>query len=111
MRLLKFAMSAAVGTMLLAPAAHAQSLMDKGKAEMKDDYSRAKDALSGSSIQLSQVPGPVMAAAKKEIGPNITSAKTEKQDGQLVYMLEGKDQANKSRQVKVSPDGDILRSR
>ena len=112
MRSMKFVMSAAVGLALLAgPVASAQSLMDKGKAELKDDYSRAKDALSGSSIQLSQVPGPAMAAAKKEIGPNITSAKTEKENGQLVYLLEGKDRANKDRQVKVSPDGDILRSR
>ncbi len=114
MSTLKLVMSAAAlsgAVLIAAPASYAQSLMDKGKAEMKDDYSRAKDALSGSSIQLSQVPGPVMAAAKKEIGPNITSAKTEKQEGQMVYLLEGKDQANHDRQVKVSPDGDILPSR
>lgn len=112
MRTLKLVMSAAAGVVLLAgPVASAQSMMDNGKAAVKDDYSRAKDALSGSSIQLSQVPGPAMAAAKREIGPNITSAKTEKENGQLVYMMEGKDAANKDRQVKVSPDGDILRSR
>ena len=112
MRTLKLVMSAAVGVVLLAgPTSYAQSTLDEGKAAVKDDYSRAKDALSGSSIQLSQVPGPAMAAAKREIGPNITSAKTEKQNGQLIYMLEGKDAANKDRQVKVSPDGDILRSR
>jgi len=105
-------MAAVIGAgLLVGSAGHAQSMMDEGKAAVKDDYSRAKDALSGSSIQLSQVPGPAMAAAKREIGPNITSAKTEKENGQLVYMLEGKDAANKDRQVKVSPDGDILRSR
>jgi hypothetical protein len=106
------AMAGAMGAGLLAgPAGHAQSTLDNGKAAVKDDYSRAKDALSGSSIQLSQVPGPAMAAAKREIGPNITGAKTEKENGQLIYLLEGKDAANKDRQVKVSPDGDILRSR
>lgn len=112
MRISIFAMSAVAAVTLLAgPASYAQSVLDKGKAAVKDDYSRAKDALSGSSIQLSQVPGPAMAAAKREIGPNITSAQTEKENGQLVYMLEGKDAANKDRQVKVSPSGDILRSR
>ena len=117
MHTFKFVMSAAVisgamGAVLpVGPASYAQSMLDKGKAAATDDYSRAKDALSGSSIQLSQVPGPAMAAGKREIGPNITSAKTEKENGQLIYLLEGKDAANKDRQVKVSPDGDILRSR
>ena len=112
MNSLKLMMSAAVGALLLAgPVAHAQSAIDKGKAAVKDDYSRAKDALSGTSVQLSQVPGPAMAAAKREIGPNITSAKSTTENGQQVYMLEGKDAANKDRQVKVTPNGDIVRSR
>lgn len=109
---LKLAMSAAVGALLLAaPVAQAQSLMDKGKAEMKDDYSRAKQALSGHSVQLSQVPGPALAAAKKEIGPNITEAKQDTKNGQTIYVLEGRDSANKERSVQVTPDGDVLRSR
>lgn len=102
----------AFGAALLAgPASHAQSMMDKGKAETKDDYSRAKQALSGHSIQLSQVPGPAMAAAKKEIGPNITEAKQDTQNGQTIYVLEGRDAANKERSVQVTPNGDVLRSR
>ncbi len=110
--MLKLMMSAAVGVALLAaPASYAQSMMDKGKAEMKDDYSRAKEALSGKSIQLSQVPGPAMAAAKKEIGPNITEAKQDTKNGQTIYVLEGKDAANKERHVQVTPNGDVLRSR
>jgi hypothetical protein len=113
MSTLKFMMTAAVGAMLIAaPAAgYAQSMLDKGDAAVKDDYSRAKDALSGTSVQLSQVPGPAMAAAKREIGPNITSAKSTTENGQPVYLLEGKDTANKDRQVKVTPSGDIVRSR
>ncbi len=112
MNSLKLMMTAALGGLLLAaPVAHAQSMMDKGKAAVKDDYSRAKDAVSGTSVQLSQVPGPAMAAAKREIGPNITSAKSTTENGQQVYMLEGKDAANKDRQVKVTPNGDIVRSR
>jgi len=112
MRTLKFAMFGAVGVLLVAaPVSYAQSVLDKGEAAVKDDYSRAKDAVSGSSIQLSQVPGPAIAAAKKEIGPNITSAKSTTENGQRVYLLEGKDDANKDRQVKVTPSGDIVRSR
>lgn len=112
MNTLKLMMTAAVGAVLLgAPVVHAQSVMDTGKAAVKDDYSRAKDAMSGTSVQLSQVPGPAMAAAKREIGPNITSAKSTTENGQPVYMLEGKDSANKDRQVKVTPGGDIVRSR
>jgi hypothetical protein len=112
MTTLKLMMTAAMGAVLLAaPVAHAQSMLDKGEAAVKDDYSRAKDALSGTSVNLAAVPGPAMAAAKREIGPNITSAKSTTENGQQVYMLEGKDAANKDRQVKVTPSGDIIRSR
>lgn len=109
---IKLAMSAAVGAVLLAaPVAQAQSLMDKGQAAVKDDYSRAKEALSGKSIELAQVPGPAMAAAKREIGPNITEAKQDTKNGQTIYVLDGRDAANKDRSVQVTPDGTVLRSR
>lgn len=97
--------------LVIGPVSYSQSLMDKGKAEMKDDYSRAKEALSGQTIQLSQVPGPAMAAAKEEIGPNITKAKQDTKNGQTIYVLEGRDAANKDRSVQVTPNGDVLRSR
>ena len=104
-------LSAAVSALLLASPVFAQSTMDKAKTEMKDDYNKAKEGVTGRRIELSSVPAAAMATAHKQIGPNITEATQSRENGQEVYELEGRDSANKERSVHVTADGKIIRQR
>jgi uncharacterized membrane protein YkoI len=105
-------LSAALGALLLAsPALAQQSTTDKAKTEMKDDYNKAKETVTGRHVDLASVPAAAMATAHKEIGTNITEAKQERENGQMVYELEGRDSANKERSVHVTADGKLLRKR
>ncbi len=85
--------------------------MDKAKTEMKDDYNKAKEAVTGRRVELSSVPASAMATAHKEIGQNITEARQSRENGQEVYELEGRDAANKEHSVHVTADGKVLRKR
>ena len=60
-------------------------------------------------VALEKVPEPVMDAAKKKL-PDVKfdSAWTEKKGDSVNYEVRGKDKAGKTRDVKVSPTGDIL---
>jgi uncharacterized membrane protein YkoI len=104
-------LSAALGALLLTSPAFAQSTTDKAKTEMKDDFKKAQESVTGRRVELSSVPAAAMATAHKQIGPNITEAKQERQNGQMVYELEGRDSANKERSVHVTADGKLIRKR
>ena len=60
-------------------------------------------------VALDKVPEPVMEAAKKKL-PDVKfeTAWTEKKDDKIAYEVRGKDKDGKTRDVKVSPSGDIL---
>lgn len=60
-------------------------------------------------VALDKVPEPVMDAAKKKL-PDVKfeSAWTEKKGDSVNYEVRGKDKDGKTRDVKVSPSGDIL---
>jgi len=104
--------SAAIGALLLtAPVAFGQSTMDKAKTGVSDTMKNLQEDTIGRRIELSAVPSKAMEAAHKAIGTNITEAKQERENGQEVYELEGRDGANKERSVHVTADGKILRQR
>ena len=60
-------------------------------------------------VAIDKVPEPVMEAAKKKL-PNVKfdSAWTEKKGDSVNYEVRGKDKDGKTRDVKVSPSGDII---
>ena len=60
-------------------------------------------------VELDKVPEPVMEAAKKKL-PDVKfeTAWTEKKDDKIAYEVRGKDKNGKTRDVKVSPTGEIL---
>ncbi len=60
-------------------------------------------------VALDKVPEPVMDAAKKKL-PDVKfeTAWTEKKGESVNYEVRGKDKDGKTRDVKVSPNGDIL---
>ena len=60
-------------------------------------------------VELDKVPEPVMEAAKKKL-PDVKfeTSWTEKSGDKVVYEVRGKDKAGKTRDVKVSPTGEIL---
>src|SRR3954463_16054458 len=99
-------LSAAVGAALLvAPATFAADTMDKAKTGVGDTVNSVKEATVGRKIELSAVPAPAMAAAHKAIGTNITEAEQKRDNGQMVYELEGRDAQNKKHSVHVTADG------
>ena len=58
-------------------------------------------------IPLSQVPQPVMEAAERAVdGITLTEAEMEKEDGQTVYILEGKADG-KEYEIEVTADGKV----
>ena len=60
-------------------------------------------------VALEKLPEPVMEAAKKKL-PDVKfdTAWTEKKRDSVAYEVRGKDKDGKTRDVKVSPSGDIL---
>jgi uncharacterized membrane protein YkoI len=60
-------------------------------------------------VELDKVPEPVMEAAKKKL-PDVKfeTAWTEKAGDKTNYEVRGKDKNGKTRDVKVSPTGEIL---
>ena len=60
-------------------------------------------------VELDKVPEPVMEAAKKKL-PDVKfeTAWTEKNGDKIAYEVRGKDKNGKTRDVKVSPTGEIL---
>ena len=103
-------LSAAVGAALMVgPAAFAADTMDKAKAGVNDTVKRVEESTVGRKIQLSAVPAPAMAAAHKEIGTNLTEAEQRRDNGQMVYEIEGRDSANKKHSVHVTADGKVLK--
>ncbi len=104
-------LSAAVGALLLSGPVFAQSTMDRAKTGVNDTMKNLQEDTVGRHIELSAVPSKAMEAAHKAIGTNITEAKQERQNGQEVYELEGRDTANKEHSVHVTADGKVLRQR
>jgi uncharacterized membrane protein YkoI len=76
---------------------------------MKSKCKANKEKEEGKEIAVTQVPKAAMDAAQNAAkGVNVTEAEVEEENGQTVYILEGKASDGKDYEIEVTADGKVL---